>query len=97
MFDHVIIEDDDYLVRLEYQGGEVFLHCDVHNFDEEIYERMVNDWLDMEEALAEEGFTRVIAIPEKEGFVEKTGWERVNTIEYNNKEYGVYVWDLLSR
>lgn len=95
MYRETIIDDDDYTADLDYQHGELFIHLDVHNFNKEVYERIVNDWLDMEEALVEEGFTRVFAIPQKKGLVEMMGWEKVVDMDKFGKKWEVYVWDLL--
>ena len=91
---HRIITNDDYVVELELHEGELHLHCDVFNYNKDVERRMVRDWLDMEEALYEEGFTHVTAVPQKTGFMELTGWDKVGTINYEGKDLGVYRWEL---
>lgn len=90
-----IIDCDDYTVDLEWKGNLLFLHCDVHNFSKSVLKNMVNDWLTMEEALIEEGFDTVYAVPEdKKGFITYTGWEHIGNFEHYGREREVYKWEL---
>lgn len=89
-----IVDNEDYTADLDYQHGEVFLHCDVHNYNKDVLDRMVRDWMDMEEALRQEGFDRVLAIPQKSGFVEYTGWDKLETVNHRGKDWEIYLWDL---
>lgn len=95
MSKHTIIDNDDYTVELEDYEGELFLHADIRNISKSIYRNLIRDWLDMEEALYEQGFTRVFAIPlDKKGFITRTGWELYGIVEQDGKELEVYIWEL---
>lgn len=96
MYRETIIDNDDYTVDLEYSYGCLFLHCDVHNISKSVFKRMINDWLDMEEALHAEGFDRVYAVPQdKKGFISYTGWDKFCTVPHLGVDREVYVWELL--
>ncbi|MGJ8839673.1 hypothetical protein AB9H28_25520, partial [Salmonella enterica subsp. enterica serovar Kentucky] len=67
----------------------------VHNISKTIFKNMIRDWLDMEDALYEQGFERVYAVPKnKKGFIEYTGWDLLGTIKHLGAEREVYVWVL---
>jgi len=90
-----IIDNNDYTVDLQYSEGLVFLHCDVHNFNKTVYKNMIRDWLDMEEALYDQGLDKVYAVPlEEKGFIERTGWEYLTSFDHYGTEREVYVWEL---
>lgn len=89
-----IIDNENYTVDLEYRYDTLFLHCDVHHYNKGILADMVRDWMDMEEALRNEGFEYVVAIPKKNGFVRYTGWEHLDTVNYFGRDWGIYLWDL---
>ena len=98
MYKQVIIDNEDYTAALEYQEGYVFLHCDIHNFNKTVYKNMIRDWLDMEEALGQEGFDKVYAVPlEEKGFIERTGWELLTTFDHWGQEKEIYVWELVQQ
>lgn len=95
MCSKIIIENDDYVVELQYEEGMLLLHCNVINFSKSVYKRMIRDWLNMDEALAKEGFDKVYACPiNSKGFIERTGWEYITTFNHDGKEREVYVWEL---
>lgn len=91
-----VITSDDYNVSLSYEHEAVFLHCDVFNFNKDVYKRVEKSWVDVREALWYEGFEYVIAVPQKRGLVNKLGFEHLEDVEYAGKEYGVYIWHLQS-
>lgn len=87
-------ETNDYCVELEYAHEELFVHCHVDNFNKKVFTELCDLWFDMEDALREEGFTSVLAIPEKKGLVTMMGWDYLTTIEINGKEREVFKWVL---
>ena len=93
---HTIVENDDYTFDLEYRGGLVFVHLYVSNYNNDVYNHMVDTWIDTADALKEQGFDSVLAIPEKKGLVSKMGWEKLMDIEVKGKTMEVFEWDLLS-
>ena len=90
----VVLDKEEYLVELELIDSDVWLHCTVHSYGPHVLDSMVDDWMDIEEALRWEGFTRVLACPEKTGFMKHTGWDLLTTTEEYGEPRGIYVWDL---
>lgn len=95
MYRFTIKNNENYVVELEYVSGNLFLHCDVKKFNKSTLRSMIRDWLDMEEALSQEGFERVFAVPkDKKGFIKHTGWDFYGYVDEDDKELEVYVWEL---
>lgn len=88
-----IVNYDEYDAHFEIVGGEIFLHCNVRKCSKSIFKQMVDEWLELSDALRDQGVERVYAVPEAKGFVEYTGWEPVATVEEDGKIKEIYLWE----
>jgi len=88
---HIIADYEEYTAELEEVDGLFFLHCDVRIFNKRVYKRMLRDFVNLEDALEEQGITRIYSVPnDKKGFITKNGWSLITTTD-EGKE--VYVWE----
>lgn len=89
-----VVDDPDYTVDLEEVEGKLFVHIEVHEFNKNVYKRIIESSFDMEEALIEQGYETVYALTKNKCFTEKLGLSFIDDVEDDSGTYGVYVWEL---
>lgn len=89
-----VVDDPDYTVDLQEVEGKLFVHITVHEFNKNVYKRIIESSFDIEEALQQYGYTEVYAVTKSKSFAEKMGLHFIDDIYNEDDTYGVYVWEL---
>lgn len=92
-----IFEDEVFKVTAEEAGGNIFLHCEVREWNKTQWKRAVSIFSEIKEAFylngLDEIFTYCTRQPAK--WVKKLGeYEVIDRFDYLGEEYEVIKWDL---
>ena len=88
-------EDENYKMLAEEIDGMVFGHIYIYNYGPAVMRHIKNKWIGALAQAKSEGYTHLHAYTQNPRFVEFLGGaEFINNLEYENRNYEIYRWEL---
>lgn len=88
------VDNEQFLVDLEFFDGVVFIHCLVHSWNLSTLKKMYSYFKELKQELSSIGIQKIVTVTPNPKFAKLFGGNTVNKIDYLGAEYEVITWEL---
>jgi hypothetical protein len=90
----VFYSDDNFSLQYEPWGENVLVHFYINKVSHSEMRKWYKQAVAFEQFAKIQGYSKIVTVSPNPRFVSLFGGTEIKTIEYDNKEYKVTIWDL---